>query len=195
METPRQRLLELLRVRSFKKGDFLLASGKRSDFFIDCKRTILCGEGHVLAGEALLRLIEDSTEAKKGLEAIAAVPLGGVPLADSVVHGAFSRGLSLDLLYVRPEAKDHGTGQRIEGAKNLKSGARVILLEDVVTTGGSSLRAVTALREAGFTLLSLIALVDRLEGGRETLEAEGVPFCSLFSRRDFIPDESTPNFS
>jgi len=186
MHTARERLLQLLRERSYQRGEVLLASGKKSDFFIDCKKTVLAPDGHLLAGEVLCRELEEAAETKDGLAALAAVPLGGCPLAGATALVAFQRGLPVNLLYVRQEKKDHGTGQRIEGSHGLPSGSKVVLVEDVVTTGGSSLRAVAGLREAGFEVVLLLALVDRLEGGRENIEAQGVTFRSVFTRRDFV---------
>ena len=186
--TPRERLLELLRERSFKTGSFTLASGKTSDFFIDCKRTVLAPDGHALAGHVVLEALAEVPGTRQGLDAVAAVPLGGCPIAGSAALHAFQRGEPLELLYVRLERKDHGTGQRIEGGQRLPEKARVALIEDVVTTGGSSLRAVHALREEGYEVLCVVVLVDRLEGGREHLESAGVPFHAVFDRHDFIPE-------
>jgi orotate phosphoribosyltransferase len=186
MKTTKQRLLELLRERSFRAGEFTLASGKKSDFFIDCKRTVLTPEGLSLAGAAILEAIEAAPETSQGVGAIAAVPLGGCPLADSAALQAFQRGCPTGVLYVRPERKDHGTAQKIEGSQCVAPGARVVLVEDVVTTGGSSLRAVEALSDAGYELLFLVALVDRLEGGAEHLAEAGVELRPLFTRHDFI---------
>lgn len=186
MKSSKQRLLQLLRERSFKSGEFTLASGKKSDFFIDCKRTVLTPEGLALSGAAMLDAIEAAPETDAGLGAIAAVPLGGCPLVDSAALQAFQRGTPTGVLYVRSERKDHGTAQKIEGAQCVEPGASVVLVEDVVTTGGSSLRAIESLREAGYEILFLLALVDRLEGGREHLEAAGVELRPLFTRHDFI---------
>jgi orotate phosphoribosyltransferase len=189
MRSPRERLLASLRERSFARGTFKLASGKTSDFFIDCKRTVLTAEGHALAGHAVLdALATVAASCDGGIEAVAAVPLGGCPLAGAAALLAFQRGDPLELLYVRIDRKDHGTEQRIEGGKTLSPGARVVLVEDVVTSGGSSLRAVAALRDAGFVVPAVVALVDRLEGGRQQLEANGLSLHALFDRRDFIPD-------
>jgi orotate phosphoribosyltransferase len=188
MPSPRARLLAALRERSFKTGSFKLASGKTSDFFIDCKRTVLTPEGHALSGHVVLEELEGiQAVADGGLAAVAAVPLGGCPLAGATALLAFQRGDPLELLYVRLERKDHGTGQRIEGGKHLEPGARVVLVEDVVTTGGSSLRAVDGLKEAGFKVLGVVALVDRLEGARESFASKGVPLHAIFDRTDFLP--------
>ena len=143
---------------------------------------MLTGAGMKLAGEVLL----DEITATERPAAVAAVPLGGCPLVDAIAVTAAGRDLPLEVLYVRPERKDHGTTQKIEGAQNLEPGASVVLVEDVVTTGSSSLRAVEGLREAGFDLLYALILVDRLEGGREQLEAAGVTMRSVFTRSDFV---------
>lgn len=184
MSTPQERLLAVLRERSFRRGEVTLASGKKSDFFIDCKRTVMTAKGHALAGEVIFDAI---LEAKvEDLAALAAVPLGGCPLVGAASMVALQRGQNLDLLYIRPEAKDHGTGQRIEGAQNLDGRKTAILVEDVVTTGGSSLRAVEALKTAGLNVPFVLTLVDRLEGGRENFEAAGVNLRAIFTRNDFI---------
>jgi orotate phosphoribosyltransferase len=191
MSDPRARLLELLRRRSFRRGDFVLASGKRSDFFIDCKRTFMTGEGHLLGGQVVLEALETVHPHSGGaasVDALAAVPLGACPLVSAASLLAAQQGRALDVLFVRPERKDHGTGQRIEGAQNLEGRRRVVLVEDVVTTGGSSCSAIEALHGAGLQVLGVLALVDRLEGGRERLAAAGVELHAVFTRRDFIPD-------
>jgi orotate phosphoribosyltransferase len=189
MQSPRARLLELLRRRSFRSGEFVLASGKRSDFFIDCKRTVMTSEGHLLAGQVVLEALRAGQPDEEGatVDALAAVPLGACPLVSAAALLAAQEGIALDLLYIRPDRKDHGTGQRIEGAQNLEGRRRVVLVEDVVTTGGSSRAAVDALRAAGLEVLYVLALVDRLEGGRESLAEAGVELRTIFSRLDFIP--------
>lgn len=178
----KERLLALLKDRSFERKRVVLASGKESDFFIDCKQTALTAEGHHLAGALLFE------EARKlGAHAVAGVELGGCPLASAVAQTSFDRGAPLDALYVRKAAKDHGSRRLVEGDARLAKGARVVLLEDVVTTGGSTLRAIETLRGAGYEVAGVVALVDRLEGGREAIEAAGAPLVALFTRRDFIP--------
>ncbi len=186
MLTPKGRLLEMLKERSFRYGEFTLASGKKSDFFIDCKRTVLTPDGHTLAGHVVLEAIERLAEERQ-VAGLAAVPLGGCPLAGAASLLAYQRGEPLQILYVRIERKDHGTGHRIEGRQDLEPGASVVLVEDVITTGGSSIRAIDALREAGLTVESVVVLVDRNEGGRENLTEHGVEVRSIYSRDDFIP--------
>ena len=177
----RARLLELLATRSYERRKVVLASGRESDFFIDCKQTILTAEGHALVGRAML----DSLGALPACDAVAGVELGGCPLASAVSLTSFVAGRPLDALYVRKAVKDHGSRRRVEGDRSLTPGLRVALLEDVVTTGGSSLRAVEALAEAGARVVGVLALVDRDEGAAETLHAAGLPLVALFKRSDF----------
>ena len=183
MSVARARLLELLRERSFERKRVVLASGKESDFFIDCKQAVLTAEGHVVTGEAML----EALAAWPDLAAVAGVELGGCPLASAVALTSFRRGAPLDAIYVRKDAKDHGSRRELEGNSRLHAGARVALLEDVVTTGASTLKAAAKLVDAGYATAGVVALVDRLEGGREAIEAAGLALSTLFTRRDFIP--------
>lgn len=184
------RLLELLRRLSFAQRKVVLASGRESDFFIDCKQTVLTAEGHALAGAAFLEAVAPRSSAPPfgTVAAVAGVELGGCPLASAVAVVSFQRGTPLDAVYVRKEAKDHGSRRLLEGNGHLPAGASVVLLEDVVTTGGSTLKAAGRLREAGYAVPGVVALVDRLEGGREAIEATGLRFIALYTRRDFLPD-------
>jgi orotate phosphoribosyltransferase len=177
------RLLELLRTRSFERKKVVLASGRESDFFIDCKQAVLTAEGHALVGDAMLAALADLPTCR----AVAGVELGGCPLASAVALTSFLRGVPLDALYVRKDAKDHGSRRLIEGSTGLPEGASVVLLEDVVTTGGSTLKAAEKLGAAGFKVAGVVALVDRLEGGREAIEARGLKVVALYTRDDFIP--------
>jgi orotate phosphoribosyltransferase len=183
-EQARARLRELLRDRSVAKKRVVLASGKESDFFIDCKQTVLTAEGHALVGELML----DALAELPACDAVAGVELGGCPLASAVALTSHLRGAPKDAVYVRKDAKDHGSKRDIEGDTRLASGASLVILEDVTTTGGSTLKAVEKLRAAGYRVSGVVALVDRLEGGREAIEAAGLPFVALYTRRDFIPD-------
>ena len=161
-----------------------LASGKESDFFIDCKQTVLTAEGHALTGELML----DAALAAGSFDAIAGVELGGCPLASAASLTSFQRGAPKDAVYVRKDAKDHGSKRLVEGDTRLAPGASLVILEDVTTTGGSTLKAVEKLRAAGYRVESVITLVDRLEGGREAIEAAGLRFSAIYTRRDFIAD-------
>jgi orotate phosphoribosyltransferase len=179
----RGRLLDLLRTLSFARRRVVLASGKESDFFIDCKQTALTAEGHALVGELILEAL---AKVPGRPQAVAGVELGGCPLASAVAMKSFQAGTPLDAVYVRKEAKTHGSRRLLEGGTRLPEGAVVALLEDVVTTGGSTLAAATKLRDAGYVVAGVVALVDRLEGGREAIEAADLYFHSLFTRADFM---------
>ena len=185
----RDRLLSLLRDRSFQKKRVTLASGKESDFFIDCKQTILTAEGHALVGELML----DALAQLPACDAVAGVELGGCPLASAVALTSHLRhpgdpAAAKDAVYVRKDVKDHGSKRALEGDTRLRERASLAILEDVTTTGGSTLKAVEKLKAAGYRVSGVIALVDRLEGGREAIEAAGLPFVALYTRRDFMPD-------
>jgi orotate phosphoribosyltransferase len=117
---------------------------------------------------------------------VAGVELGGCPLASAVALTSHQRGAPLDAIYVRKAAKEHGSRRMLEGDTHLPAGAKVAVLEDAVTTGGSTLRAVEVLRERGYEVVGVIALVDRREGGAEAIEAAGLPFVALYGREDFL---------
>jgi orotate phosphoribosyltransferase len=182
----RERLRALLHDRSFAKRRVVLASGKESDFFIDCKQTVLSAEGHALVGELML----DALLSLPPCDAVAGVELGGCPLASAVSLVSYLRdpAAAKDAVYVRKDAKDHGSQRVLEGDTRLSAGASLVILEDVVTTGGSTLKAVAKLHAAGYRVVGVVALVDRLEGGRAAIEAAGLPVVALYTRRDFLPD-------
>lgn len=185
MTDRRTRLIELLKERSFQKRLVTLASGRQSNFFVDCKQTVLTAEGHALVGELMFDALADLGT----IDAVGGVELGGCPLASAVSLVSFQRGRPLPALYVRKAAKDHGTKRLIEGDGSIRPGMRVALLEDVVTTGGSSLKAVEILRAAGCEVAGIVAIVDRLEGGAENVRAAGLGLVTLTTRRDFLSDD------
>ncbi|HEX9294207.1 MAG TPA: orotate phosphoribosyltransferase [Polyangiaceae bacterium] len=184
MSDARARLIELLRERSFERKKVLLASGRESDFFIDCKQTVLTAEGHALVGE----LMFDALDRLPPCQAVAGVELGGCPLASAVSLVSFQKGRPLAALYVRKDQKDHGSKRLVEGDRAMTPGMPVAVLEDVITTGGSTLRAVEKLTLAGVKVVGVVALVDRLEGGSEAIRDAGLPLVSLTTRRDFLPE-------
>jgi orotate phosphoribosyltransferase len=183
MDTSRARLLDLLRTLSFARRKVVLASGKESEFFIDCKQAVLTAEGHALVGELILGALP---RLPLRAVAVAGVELGGCPLASAVAMKSFEAGAPLDAIYVRKEAKTHGSRRLTEGGTRLAEGSAVALVEDVVTTGGSTLAAAAKLRDAGFVVAGVVALVDRLEGGREAIETSGLSLQALFTRADFM---------
>jgi len=182
--TKRGRLLELLRTRSFQEREVVLSSGLKSNFYIDCKQVSLDAEGAALIGELFHLVIE---EIAPRAVAVGGLTMGADPLATATSLLSFQLGNPRAAFLVRKEPKGHGTGQWVESTK-LPAGAPVVILEDVITTGASTLRAIERSRAAGLEVLCALGLVDRLEGGREAVEAE-TPLTTLFTRRDFLPDQ------
>jgi orotate phosphoribosyltransferase len=178
----RARLLELLRTRSFQEREVVLSSGLKSNFYIDCKQVSLHAEGACLIGELFFAVME---EVAPSAVAVGGLTLGADPLATATSIASFRAGRPRDAFIVRKEPKAHGTAQWLESAK-LPPGSPVVILEDVVTTGASTLRAIERAREAGLTVLHAIGLVDRLEGGRDAVVAQA-PLTTLFTRKDFLP--------
>jgi orotate phosphoribosyltransferase len=165
----------------------VLASGRQSDFFIDCKQTILQAHAHRLVGDVMLPM---ALAFDPG--AVAGVELGGCPLASAVAYASAvsamtGTGTRLDAIYVRKEAKGHGSRRDLEGNAHLAAGTKVVLLEDVITTGGSTLKAIAKLRDAGYEIPAVLCLVDREEGGREAIaDGANVAVRAVFGRRDFM---------
>jgi orotate phosphoribosyltransferase len=180
-EEARERLRALLLRDSVRTGEFTLASGRKSDFFVDCKPVALSAEGHLLLGTVLGALAGRFAP----IYGYAAVPLGGCALASAASFASALRGEPLPAVFVRKEAKDHGTGRRVEGAGGLP-GRRLAILEDVVTTGGSTLRAADGLRAHDLEPAGAVCIVDREEGGGEALRAAGIPLLALFTRTELV---------
>ncbi len=179
------RLLELLKEYSFEKKPVVLSSGKKSDFYIDCRKTALTSEGHFLIGW----LINDMLNKQyPRLDAVGGMTMGADPLVSAVSTMSFMGGRRIDGFYIRKEPKKHGTAQWIEAAANLEPGsAHVAVLEDVVTTGASTIKAVERATEFGLKVDCVIALVDRLEGGGDPVK-KIVPFHPMFTRLDFMEE-------
>jgi orotate phosphoribosyltransferase len=178
MLSPRQELLRLLATKSFRLGEFKLASGGTSDYYIDCRATTLDARGAQLTGQVFLDKIRERCWAA---QAIGGLTMGADPI---VIAVAVTSGL-LNGFLVRKAEKQHGTGQRIEGFR--EKGARVIVVDDVCTTGGSTVQAIDAAREFGFEVVGVMCLVEREEaGGRINVEkaAAPAPFVSVFTAND-----------
>jgi orotate phosphoribosyltransferase len=169
-----EELIDLIRSRSYREGDFTLASGKKSNFYIDMKATTLSPQGAWLIGhlafDALVSL---------DFEGVGGLTLGADPIATAVSLIAYEKGHFWPAFIVRKEPKIHGTSQYVEGTENLKKGAKVVVLEDVVTTGGSGIKAVERLRENGFNPIAVLTVVDREEGGEEAFKKIGLPLIKL----------------
>lgn len=171
------RLIDLFCQVAYQEGDFVLSSGQKSHYYINSKQVTLHPQGGVMVGRLLLDKLPTTTQAVAGLT------LGADPLVTAVsIVGAYS-DRSITPLIVRKEAKGHGTQAYIEGP-TLPSGAHVVVLEDVVTTGESAWQAVARLRDAGYTVDRVLALVDRQQGGRAFYTEKGLQFEALFSITD-----------
>ena len=181
-------LFNLLKTIAFEKKKVVLASGKESNFYIDCRKVSLHPEGLVLCGKALYAHAKTLPVKWDG---VGGPTLGADPLIASFAYTAYQDGLPVPSFIVRKAPKGHGTGKWVEGMSNMSEGTSVILLEDVVTTGGSTVKAIEVCRQEGLNPVHVICLVDRMEGGRGAIEATGVTFSSLFTREDFMgKDES-----
>jgi orotate phosphoribosyltransferase len=170
------KLRNLLLERSFKLGEFVLSSGRPSEYYVDCRTSTLHPAGAVLIVELMRPIL---TELRA--EQVGGLTLGADPIvaAISYASGLPAGGAAIPAFIVRKEAKSHGRGKQIEGC--FEAGKRTVIVEDVITTGESALKAVAASKEAGATVVGVIAVVDREEGGREAIEQEGLPVRSLFT--------------
>jgi len=172
----KEKLARFIAQKSYREGDFTLASGKKSPFYIDLKATTLHPEGAWLIGRLAVQTIKD---AGLVVDAVGGMTLGADPIATAVSLVARDEAILWPAFIVRKEPKGHGTARYIEGTENLTAGARLLVVEDVATTGGSSLRAVERLREAGYNPVAVLAVVDRDEGARTAFEAAGLVFFAL----------------
>lgn len=187
MENAQENLRAILRERAYTPGLVTLASGKQSDFYIDCRKVALTGQGHQLIGHAFLGQLQAlEAHLKEEFAGCAGMALGAVPLASALSLIAYQEDRDLAAVVVRKEAKAHGTGNQVEGADIFQRGDKLILLEDVVTSGGSAIKAINALRDSGFIVEHALCLVDREEGGAANLAEAGVTLHPLFRRADFM---------
>jgi orotate phosphoribosyltransferase len=180
--TDRERLKQIILELSYERRLVKLASGRESDFYFDGKQTTLHSEGGYLTGKLFYEAIRDV----EGIQAVGGITLGADPIATATSIAALLAGQKLHAFIIRKEPKGHGTGQWLEGRKNLPPGTRVIIVEDVVTTGGSSMKAVRRAEEEGLKVLGIVTLVDREEGGRENIEAEGYWLKALFVKSELV---------
>ncbi len=181
-ESLKNRLAQIILERSFQYRDeptFLLVSGKKSQYYFNCKATSLHPEGMFLIGQIGFQMIE-----KLNIHAIGGLTLGADPISYAISHASFIAQQPVETFIVRKEAKKHGMKHRIEG--NIESGNRVVVVDDVVTTGGSTLQAMEAAEEAGLTVVKVLVLVDRQEGGRERIEERGTPFEAILTREEVM---------
>lgn len=179
----RERLRDLLRQRSIQRGEFVLASGVRSTYYIDARITTMSGPGQLLIGRLGLDAL-DAAGWAPGL--VGGLTMGADPVSYAIAHAAARAGRELDAFTVRKEAKGHGTGRRIEGG--FRTEADVVIVEDVVTTGDSALRATQVVEEAGGRVIGVLTMVDREERGRERIEGAGYPLVALFTASTLLAD-------
>jgi len=195
MDETKRRMLELLKNKSFKQGEFTLASGKKSDFFIDCKEVTLMAQGLLYSGLIFFDFIKRwYLCGSYKVDYLVGVPLGGCTIVDATAFVCSLNKIDMNILYIRDTKKNHGTKQRIEGLKSIHKGNKVILIEDVVTTGGSSINAIRVLHDAGLKVECVLTLIDRLEGGSENIKNKtGVYLYSIFTRNNFIKEIDSKN--
>ena len=179
--TEHVQLIHLLAARSARRGNFTLASGRQSTLYIDARLTTMSPEGLVVIGPLGLRTIRESWN----VDAIGGLTLGADPISYAISYASGLTDRPLRAFTVRKETKTHGTGKLIEGP--FQAGDRVVVIEDVITTGGSALKAVAAVQAAGGTVTGVLALVDREEGGREAIEAAGIAVISLVTAQELMP--------
>ena len=178
-ELYKAKLLKKLIEKSYKKGHFILSSGKKSIHYLNCKPVSLSGAGLELISNLFLELMDPRSKAVAGLT------LGADPLVSGVIVKAASIGKDLDALIIRKEIKNYGTRAGIEGPSLVK-GTSVTVLEDVVTTAGSAIKAINKLRENDYLVKEVLTIVDREEGGKEILKEENIQLKSLYTIKDFI---------
>jgi len=179
MSTAETQLFQLLKDRSFKRGSFRLASGAMSDYYIDGRMTAVFSQAAHLIGEILYERTKDLP-----FDAIGGLEVGAVPLTTAAVISYHLHGRTMEGFWVRDKAKAHGTRKLIEG--NLQRGSRVVILDDVITQGGSSAKAIKEVKEWGCEVILVISLVDRLQGAGALFKSEGISnYQSIFTIRDF----------
>jgi orotate phosphoribosyltransferase len=180
--TDHDQLVRLLAARSARRGNFTLASGRQSSLYIDARLTTMTPEGQQLIGRLGLQAIRD---AAWNADAVGGLTLGADPIAYAICHSSAETARPLRAFTVRKEPKTHGTGKQVEGP--LAAGDHVVIVEDVITTGGSAAKAIEAVRREGVIPIGVLALVDREEGGRQQLAALGLRVLSLTTASEIVP--------
>jgi orotate phosphoribosyltransferase len=174
----KQALIDLIRTSALAFGDFTLASGKKASFYLDCRKVTLDSRGARLVGEGMLDMIAADMP-----QLVGGMAIGADPITAAILTVAGQRGVPLRGVMVRKESKQHGTGKFVEGP--YAAGEELVVVEDVVTTGGSSLLAIERCQAVGLKVRRVLAIVDRLEGGREAFAARGYDLTALCTIRDF----------
>lgn len=179
----RKKLLDLLKEKAYRKGKVILTSGKESDFYIDCRPVTLHPEGGYLVGKLFYDLIKSAPEKIQG---VGGLTMGADPIATAISLISYIEGDPVNAFIIRKEPKKHGRSLWIEGIDNLAEGSSVAIVEDVVTTGGSTIKAIEKAIEEKLKVVKVLAIVDRNEGGRENIKKYGFELESLFTREDFL---------
>ncbi|MDW7773440.1 MAG: orotate phosphoribosyltransferase [Desulfobulbaceae bacterium] len=179
----REQLKQILLQKSYREGIFTLTSGKTSDFYVDGKQTTLSAEGAYLCGRLLYRIIREHPEKITG---VGGMTLGADPLVTAISLISYLEKDPIPAFIIRKESKGHGTDKFIEGKSNLEPGGLVAVVEDVVTTGGTLIKVIERVESQGYRVGLVAAIVDRQEGGAETLAARGFPLAAVFTREQLI---------
>ncbi len=185
VKTMKKRLIDLIIQRTFRftdKPTFTLASGKMSSYYFNCKPTTLNSEGMYLIGNLLHDLIKNGTSWKA--KAVGGLTLGADPISNAIAYTFYLKGEQVESFVVRKEPKKHGTMLWVEG--NVGKGDKVIIIEDVITTGGSTIKAIERAKKCGLKVRGVIVLIDRQEGGKEKIEAKGVKVETLLTREEIF---------
>lgn len=177
----KKKLAKLLLRLSYKEGDFTLTSGKKSEYYFDCKQTALHAEGGYLIGRLFFEMLK-----KYDVDGVGGMTLGADPLITGVTVVSHLEGRPLPGFIIRKKSKGHGTDQYLEGLANFKEGDKVVLLEDVCTTGGTLITAAQRVRDAGLNIVGVLAVLDREEGGRDKLKEAGLELDSIFTRQELL---------
>ena len=179
----KEELREIIRELSYEEREVTLASGRKSNFYFDGKQTTLHARGGLLVGQAFW---EEVKQFAGPIAGVGGLTLGADPIATATSIAAQLEGSNVHAFIIRKEPKGHGTGQWLEGRKNLPPGSRVVIVEDVTTTGGSSMKAVDRAKEEGLEVVGIITLVDREEGAREAIEGAGQVLRTVFTKSEVV---------
>ncbi|EGP09760.1 orotate phosphoribosyltransferase [Afipia clevelandensis] len=179
----RARLADIIRKRSFGRGEITLASGRKSDFYFNLKPTMLDPEGAALLAELSLDALKDDQ-----IDYIGGLEMGAVPIAGAIAQLSWLKGRPIAAFFVRKKPKEHGARLAVEGLAKGESlaGKRIVIVEDVTTTGGSAIKAVDAVKDAGGEVAMVFTMVDRDEGATEAFAEAGIPFRSLYKAGEFL---------
>ncbi|WP_305046162.1 orotate phosphoribosyltransferase [Geoalkalibacter sp.] len=182
-QAERSELVNIIRELSYEQREVTLASGRKSNFYFDGKQTTLHARGGLLVGKAFWQEIK---QFEGPIHGVGGLTLGADPIATATSIAACLEGQSVHAFIIRKEPKGHGTGQWLEGRKNLPPGSRVVIVEDVTTTGGSSMKAVERAQEEGLEVVGIVTLVDREEGARENIEGAGQKLRAVLTRTQVV---------